>query len=83
MTEENRQQKATGTRHVKDDPLCTNFGLVMGSSCYEVWASVLRQRLKLAFDTGKYRQYPTIDSGMAWTLANVVFAVMSHMGQKR
>jgi hypothetical protein len=81
VTEENRQQEATGTWHVKDDQLCTNFGKVMVSSCYEVWASGLRQRLKLAFDTGKYQQYPTIDSGMAWTPANVVFAVMSHMGQ--
>jgi hypothetical protein len=57
VTEENRQQKATGTWHVKEDQLCTNFGKVMGSSCYEVCASGLRQRLKLAADTKSEKRY--------------------------
>jgi hypothetical protein len=37
VTEEDRQQKATGTWQVKNDRLCTDLGKAIGSSCYEVW----------------------------------------------
>jgi hypothetical protein len=37
VTEEDGQQKATGTWHVTNDQLCTDFGKEVGRSCYEVW----------------------------------------------
>jgi hypothetical protein len=47
VTEEDRQQKATGTWQVKNDRLCTDFGKNMGSSCYEVWISGHKVELRM------------------------------------
>ncbi len=46
VTEEDRQQKATGTWRVKNDRLCTDFGKDMGSRCYEVWMSGRKVELR-------------------------------------
>ena len=46
VTEEDRQQKATGTWQVKNDRLCTDFGKDMGSRCYEVWMSGRKVELR-------------------------------------
>ena len=46
VTEEDRQQKATGTWQVKSDRLCTDFGKDMGSRCYEVWMSGRKVELR-------------------------------------
>ena len=46
VTEEDRQQKATGTWQVKNDRLCTDFGKDMGSRCYEVWKSGRKVELR-------------------------------------
>ena len=47
VTEEDRQQKATGTWRVKNDRLCTDFGKDMGSRCYEVWMSGAKVELRM------------------------------------
>ncbi len=47
VTEEDRQQKATGTWQVKNDRLCTDFGKDMGRRCYEVWMSDTKVELRM------------------------------------
>jgi hypothetical protein len=46
VTEEDRQQKATGTWRVQNDRLCTDFGKEMGSRCYEVWIAGRKVELR-------------------------------------
>ena len=47
VTEEDRQQKATGTWRVENDRLCTDLGKDVGRSCYEVWTSGRKVELRL------------------------------------
>jgi hypothetical protein len=46
VTEEDREQKATGTWRVKNDLLCTDLGKAIGSSCYDVWMSGRKVELR-------------------------------------
>ena len=46
VTEEDRQQKATGTWRVTNDQLCTDFGKEVGRSCYEVWIAGAKVELR-------------------------------------
>jgi hypothetical protein len=46
VTEEDRQQKASGTWQIKSDRLCTDLGKEMGSRCYEVWMSGRKVELR-------------------------------------
>jgi hypothetical protein len=46
VTEEDRQQKSTGTWGVENDRLCTDLGKDVGRSCYEVWMSGRRVELR-------------------------------------
>jgi len=46
VTEEDRQQKASGTWHVTNDQLCTDFGKDVGRSCYEVWMAGAKVELR-------------------------------------
>ena len=47
VTEEDRQQKATGTWQVKGDRLCIDFGNGGAGSCYEVWMSGRKVELRM------------------------------------
>jgi hypothetical protein len=46
VTEEDGQQKATGTWQVENDRLCTDFGKDMGRRCYDVWMSERKVELR-------------------------------------